>query len=187
MITNINCIKGVGKFSNCNSGGITFTNKVLIFGKNTHGKSTLTDIFSSLRNGNNDLIIGRKTFRFTNKQEVIIKAYGKEYIFQNSSWNDVLSNLEIFDTKFITDNVCNTENISFEQQQKLNGVILGDKGQKTLSQINDLTEQITKLGVQKRNLTSNFFNPIITSMISLEEFLELNENEDIGAEIEKKQ
>lgn len=186
MITNINCIKNVGKFKNCNSGGITLTNKVVVFGKNTNGKSTLTSIFTSLREKNNDLIIGRKSFDATENPEVIIKVNDKNYIFRNNVWNEEFSKIEVFDTKFITDNVCNTEEINFQQQQNLNGVLLGDVGKIKLHEIKSLTEQINQLGVQKREITT-FLTPILKGNLTVEEFSKLEQDTDVDRKIKEKE
>lgn len=186
MITNINRIKNVGKFRNCNSGGVTLTNKVLVFGKNTNGKSTLTSIFTSLKNKNKDLIIGRKSFGATENQNIVIRGNDKNYIFQNNDWNEEYSEIEIFDTKFITDNVCNTEEISFQQQQNLNGVLLGDVGKIKLQEIKSLTEQITQKGVQKREITT-YLTPILKSVLTVEQFSDLKEDSEIDKKIKAKE
>lgn len=185
MITNIYCIKNVGKFENCNSGNITLIDKVLIFGKNMHGKSTLTSIFSSLKDGNNDLIIGRKTFGSKEEQHVVIKIDGGNFIFKDGSWNKEYGNLEIFDTKFISENICNTEEIVFEQQKNLNGVILGKEGIVLIDDINNLTENITDLSNKKRDLTNNYLNPILSNKISSKEFIKLERIEGIDGKLGK--
>ncbi len=185
MITNINCIKNVGKFENCNSGSITFTDKGLIFGKNMNGKSTLTSIFSSLKESNNDLIIGRKTFGKNQDQEIIIKISGDTFIFKNNSWNKNYENLEIFDTKFISENICNTEEICFEQQKNLNGVVLGQKGRKLIIDIEILNENITELSNKKRDLTNNYFNPLLANKLFPEEFMKLENIENLDKKIKE--
>jgi len=184
MIKNISYIKGVGKFKDCKAGGITFLDKVLIFGRNTYGKSTLTSIFSSLKNLDSDLIVGRKTFGETAKQEIYIKIDDNNFIFKNGSWNSSYGNMEIFDTKYITDNICNAENISYDQQKNLNQVVLGSKGQKLVNEIKKLTENITELSNKKREMTNNFFNPILQSKSSTEEFIKLEPIGNIDKEIE---
>jgi len=51
MISRITKIKGVGRFQECNIGGRQFDKNTIIFGQNTGGKSTLTDIFWSFKTG----------------------------------------------------------------------------------------------------------------------------------------
>lgn len=185
MITHINCLKGVGKFQNCTAGGITLTNKVLIFGHNTNGKSTLTSILMSLKDKNNNLILGRKTFGYTGDQNIVIKTDNKTFTFQNNSWNEGLPQLEIFDTKFITNNVCNTEDISFQQQQNLNGVILGETGKAILIEIQAITNDINQIAIKKREITT-YFTSIIKKDISLEKFFSLTEKQDVDSKINEK-
>jgi len=64
LIEKILNIKNVGRFVSFSSGlsELSFKKYTFIFGKNTHGKSTLVSIFRSLSTGNSDFIIGRKTF-----------------------------------------------------------------------------------------------------------------------------
>lgn len=186
MITNVNLIKGVGKFRKCDFGRVTFRDKVLIFGKNTSGKSTFTSILTSLKQDNKDLVLGRKTFGFRENQHIVIKAGGKSYIFQSNEWNESYPDLEVFDTKFIADNVCNNEDISFQQQQKLNAVILGDAGKKKLNQIKTLSEKIKQLGTQKKEITI-YLSPPLNEKITIEQFCALKQDKEVDNKIKDKE
>jgi len=184
MITHINCIKGVGKFNSCTASSITLTDKVLIFGKNITGKSTLTSIFSSLKANNVDLLIGRKTFGYNVNQEIVIKTEGDTYVFKDNKWNKYIDCIEIFDTKFICENVCNTEEISYDQQSNLNNFILGKTGHLLVDEIKEITDKITEFGTKKSTLTKTFFNPLIEDDIDLDFFLKLPETKNIDKLIE---
>jgi len=184
MITHINCIKGVGKFNSCTASGITLKDKVLIFGRNITGKSTLTSIFSSLKTNNDDLLIGRKTFGYDGNQEIVIKTEDDTYIFKDNKWNKCLDCIEIFDTKFICENVCNTEEISYAQQINLNNFILGEKGHLLVNEIKGITDKITELGINKSTLTKKIFNPLIGDTIDFDSFLGLSETKDIDKLVE---
>ena len=73
MIEKIDLIRGVGKFKECAPKNITLTDKVLVYGRNTRGKSTFTSILNSLKKNKPNLIIGRKTFGFNSSQEIFLK------------------------------------------------------------------------------------------------------------------
>ena len=123
-------------------------------------KSTFVSILTSLKQNNKDLILGRKTFGVDENQHIVIKANDKNYIFQDDCWNQSYPDLEVFDTKFIADKVCNTEDISYQQQQSLNEVILGDYGKDKSEQIKEISEKIKDLGNKKREITI-YFTPHI--------------------------
>ena len=142
MLKRIQRIQNIGKFADCNAPGCEFATNTIIFGYNTHGKSTLTAILRSLQTGNNDILIGRKTFGVTGSKKVEFdfdaNAVNEKYIFQNKVWNKTNPDILIFDSKFIAENVFEGEGITFDQQKNMNTIIIGKFG-------NDLNEEINKL------------------------------------------
>ncbi len=70
MISRITNIKNVGRFHCCIIGGKQFGKNTIIFGQNTGGKSTLTDILWSFKTGDEAFIKGRKTFGSKGEQQV---------------------------------------------------------------------------------------------------------------------
>ena len=109
MIKRIQKIQNIGRFTNCHPAGCEFAKETIIFGLNTQGKSTLTAIMRSIQTGNNDILIGRKTFGETSDEKVEIdfeeNGQDDKYVFQNGVWNKINPNILIFDSKFITENV----------------------------------------------------------------------------------
>ena len=91
MLKRIRRIQNIGRFADCNSAGCEFKDTTIIFGYNTQGKSTLTAILRSLQTGNNDILIGRKTFGSTSAKKIEIdfeeNSINQNYIFQNKTWN----------------------------------------------------------------------------------------------------
>ena len=125
-------IKNIGKFSNCQIAGCQFNDNTIIYGKNTLGKSTLTSIFRSLQTGNKKIIEGRKTFGSTNQPVIQIRftdGTNREIVDYNShKWSEGNPNILIFDTQFISENVFQGEQITFDNQKSLNQIIIGAKG-----------------------------------------------------------
>ncbi|MCB0368467.1 MAG: hypothetical protein KDD45_03260, partial [Bdellovibrionales bacterium] len=189
MIKRIKKIQNVGKFSDCSSSGCEFKKETIIFGFNTQGKSTLTAIFRSIQTGNNDLVIGRKTFGATSDKriEVDFEENGSNdpYIFQSRKWNKNNPNIIIFDSKFITENVFDGESVSFDQQKNLNTIIIGKRGQELNQEITDLQTLSDKCTDDKRGKTKEFSKHFPGKDFAT--FNALTKNDAIDKEIEDKE
>ncbi|MEN9852627.1 MAG: hypothetical protein RI996_570, partial [Candidatus Parcubacteria bacterium] len=160
MLKRIQKILNIGKFESCIIPCCQFEKETIIFGSNTKGKSTLTAILRSLQTGNNDILIGRKTFGASGSKNVEIdfenNGTNDKYTFQNKAWNKSNPSILIFDSKFIADNVFDGENITFDQQKNLNTVIIGQKGQDLNKEINDLQKLSDDFANQKSDKTREF-------------------------------
>lgn len=148
-------IKNIGKFSNCEIAGCQFNDNTIIYGKNTLGKSTLTSIFRSLQTGNKKIIEGKKTFGSTNQPAIKIRftdGTNRELIDYNShKWSEGNPNILIFDTQFISENVFQGEQITFDNQKSLNQIIIGAKGLDLNIAIQNLQNELTELTERKEN------------------------------------
>lgn len=160
MLKRIQKIQNIGKFADCHAASCEFAKETIVFGLNTQGKSTLTAIIRSIRTGNNDILIGRKTFGATAGKSVEIDfeegGANDKYVFQNRAWNKANPNILIFDSKFIAENVFDGENITFDQQKNLNTVIIGKKGQDLNNEIIALQKQSDDFANQKSEKTREF-------------------------------
>ena len=189
MLKRIRKIQNVGRFADCHDAGREFSKETIVFGFNAQGKSTLTAILRSLKPGNNDILIGRKTFGA--KAGIIIEIdfedgnTNEEYVFRNRAWNKANPNILIFDSKFIADNVFEGENVTFDQQKNLNAVIIGKKGQDLNNEIVALQKQSEEYANQKGEKTREFTRHFPNS--DLEEFKALPEDRDIDNKIKDKE
>lgn len=160
MLKRIQKIQNIGRFADCQAAGCEFAKETIVFGFNTQGKSTLTAIIRSIQTGNNNILIGRKTFGATTGKKVEIDfeeaGANDKYIFQNRAWNKANPNILIFDSKFIAENVFDGENITFDQQKNLNTVIIGKKGQDLNNEIIALQKQSDDFANQKSEKTREF-------------------------------
>lgn len=133
MLKRIKKIENIGRLFTAKPPVSEFAKgRQFVFGLNTQGKSTLTAIIRSIQTGNNNILIGRKTFGVTASKKVEIDfeeevGVNDKYIFQNRAWNKANPNILIFDSKFISENIFDGENITFDQQKNLNTVIIGKK------------------------------------------------------------
>lgn len=186
-------IKNIGKFSNCQMAGCQFSDTTIIYGKNTLGKSTLTSIFRSLQSGNKKIIEGRKTFGSTNQPGIQIRFFdgtNRELIdYSSNKWSDGNSNILIFDTQFISENVFQGEQITFDNQKSLNQIIIGAKGLQLNTEIQNLQNELNELTERKRKLTSDF-NKLLPSSefenITIDKFCTLPELSELDEQISTK-
>jgi wobble nucleotide-excising tRNase len=183
-------IKNIGKFSNCQIAGCQFNENTIIYGRNTLGKSTLTSIFRSLQTGNKKIIEGRKTFGSTTQPGIQIRftdGTNREIVDYNShKWSEGIPNILIFDTQFISENVFQGEQITFDNQKNLNQIIIGARGLELNTAIQNLQNDLNELTERKRKLTSDF-NKLLPSSefenITIEKFCALPELTELDEEI----
>jgi len=138
-IKSIKEIKNIGTFANFKNGGkFRFDKKIIfIFGLNTYGKTTLTDIFQSLKDNNPKIIKNRKTIptqQGDQKVVLSIKENNEEIdlIFQRDDWgeNYLSKYLRIFGTEFIYRNLFTGLSIKRENKENFTDFILGEEGVK---------------------------------------------------------
>ncbi len=106
MIERIISIMNVGKFVNCKTAGdVTFRKLTLVYGENGRGKTTLCDILRSLATGDGDRIVGRKTLGSDDAPSSQILVTGAKHTFTYGAWSQPFSNLAIYDSVFVHENV----------------------------------------------------------------------------------
>ena len=189
MLKRIRKIQNIGRFADCHDAGREFSKETIVFGFNAQGKSTLTAILRSLKHGNNDMLIGRKTLGAN--AGIIIEIdfedgdSNDKFVFQNRAWNKANPNILIFDSKFIAENVFEGESVNFSQQQNLNAVFIGKKGQELNKEIVALQKQGDDFAIQKGEKTRQFNDQFPNS--DLEEFKALPEDTGIANKIKDKE
>lgn len=180
-IKRIKTIQNIGTFANFTGGGsLGFEKLTLIYGLNTYGKTTLTDIFQSLKDNNQNILISRKTIPnqvSSQKIELSIKESSisgeSDIKFENNSWsrNTLSKNLEVFGTEFIHKNLFTGLNIARENKENFTQFILGEDG---VLKANQIAEKKKELGDKKRNIKNQIphfvkgkAEPEIQSFLSL--------------------
>ena len=186
MISRFTIIKGVGRFQDCqNLGGRHFGKNTIIFGQNTGGKSTLTDILWSFKTGDTAFIEGRKTFGFIGSQQVeLFDKDNTAFRFPSVDWNNGFDNIEIFDTQYIQENIFEDNEINFDQQKNLQRIIIGSKGKKLAEEINSLQDEFNEL-TKKKTSKTNEFNQKFKREISVNDFRNLPKHDDVDEKIKQ--
>ena len=189
----IQYIKNVGKFFDCQIAGNQLNENTIIYGRNAIGKSTLVSIFRSLQTGNKKIIEGRKTFGTTGEPKIQIRfsdGINREMLdYSSNKWSEGNPNLLIFDTQFISENVFQGEQITFNNQKSLNQIIIGTKGIELNAEIQKLQNELNELTERKRKLTSDF-NKLLPSSeygnIQIDKFCALPELNGLDDQIKTK-
>jgi len=167
MIKQINSINNVGAFREFpNGGSIQFEKLTFIYGLNTKGKTTLTDILSSLKENEPTLITSRKSIpAVSSNQSVRISVRPHNApnqlpcTFSNNSWTQLNSNddLYIFGSDFIHRNLFTGLSIERQNKENFTIFILGQQGVQLATQVAD----DKRLLRQKRSAVPNLLPPYL--------------------------
>ncbi|MCK5211724.1 AAA family ATPase [Candidatus Parcubacteria bacterium] len=181
QIRRIKEINNIGTFANFSNGGSTgFEKLTFIYGLNTFGKTTLADIFQSLKTNDNTIISNRETIpeiASPQKVNLSVRKYGEneaDITFAGGAWteNEVSPYLEVFGSDFIHNNVFTGLTIERKNKENLTNFILGDQGVQLAEKI-----RIKKkaLGEKKRVLKENIPQYVKTSTEDeINKFIEYN-------------
>jgi len=119
-------VKNVGRLTNLSaSGDVTFRRITLVYGQNGNGKTTLTAILRSLRDGLSAPIDERATLGVQSSPEVKLLLDDGPCSFTSGAWERSRSEIEIFDSAFVTENVYTGDRIDPEHRKNLYQVVVG--------------------------------------------------------------
>jgi len=185
MIEKIISIKNIGRFQDCiPSGDVAFRKLTLLFAENGQGKTTLCAILRSLQSGKPEFISERKTLGVSEQAAVQIRFDGNTVSFTNDSWSDIYSDINIFDSAFIHDNVYSGDYIDHEHKKNLYRIIVGSQGVRLAKQIEELDEKIREANKDinaKRAELEKFSHGV-----TLEQYLAWQPVENIETTIQEK-
>lgn len=192
MLKRISKIKNVGRFKQASCGALQFARLTLIFGRNTYGKSTLGDIFSSISNNDFTLVTSRKTIpEDSSPQEVAISFQsddsGNEYSikFENNTWNPVLptsQKIAVYDDGFYHNNVFAAWQFTRSTKESFSSFVLGSQGVAKAKIIADKNKRKREATIEKNKIQKTSFSEIE----NLEDFLKLKPTETLDQLNEKR-
>lgn len=155
MISRIQEIKNIGTFLSSHPASIELSKLVLMYGPNSQGKTTICDVIKSLKNNDPIYITQRKTVGHTEQPTVSFHfSNGKNAKFQRDLWcidpglGD-MSNIEVFDTTFVFDNVFTNNAIEHKNKENFTRFIIGEKSV-------NLSRELLSLNEQKNELTRKY-------------------------------
>ena len=143
-IKSIKKIENIGRFIECSGADFRFEKLTFIYGLNTLGKTTLVDIFQSLKDNDSNRIFLRKTIpNKQSKQKIIFsikeneKPSEKDLQFKNEGWeqNELSKYLEVFGHDFIHKNLFTGLSIERENKENFTQFVLGEEGVKIVYEI----------------------------------------------------
>jgi wobble nucleotide-excising tRNase len=186
MIKRIQSIKNLGRFLSCDN--TVLGQVVLIYGPNCYGKSTLSDLFRSLEKNDSYIINKRKSINITEPVNICLTflaetEIGEKKLTFNEIWNKNNFNysLEIFDSKFIDENVFTGLNILRSNKENLTHLIIGSENVKFAGEIEKLKkaerELITQYGSLEYLLKEKI--GIFDIGLTFEEFISVEKLESI--------
>ena len=176
-IARIKEIKNIGTFANFTNGAsLGFEKLTFIYGFNTYGKTTLTDIFQSFKENNPQIIQARKTIPAQLGQQKVIFSIKdqteSDIKFENNNWtqNEASKYLEVFGTDFIHKYLFTGLAIERENRENLTQFILGEQGVKLAEEI---ATKKKELGDKRRDLKTKVPNFVKDKIdIEIKKFLE---------------
>jgi hypothetical protein len=188
MLKRISKIENIGRFKSCASGKAQFEKITLIFGRNTYGKSTLGDLFSSIETGVLDSLKARRTIPSDNKPQTAILAFQPEGqketpftlpLATNSDWSHLPNGLRfhVFDDTFLHKNVFLGQLPTRDTKEKFSAFVLGSQGVEKARIIADKNKQKGDATRERSKLKKAVFSDFLDEKV-LGNFLALSLTED---------
>lgn len=183
MLRKIISIRNTGRFLNSAApGNPELSPYALIVGANGSGKTTLCAVFRSLKTGDPDHILGRRTLGAEEPPRIELLFPGGPVRFDGTAWSMANPDIAIFDSVFVAENVYAGEVVEIDQRRNLYRIIIGPEGVR-------LAEEDARLAAESRAKTGEIsgvvraVEPHIPRGMRLEAFLALATDPDIDAHI----
>ena len=187
MIEKFISIKNIGRFRDCSPhGDVTFRRLTLLFAENGRGKTTLCAILRSLKTGQHEFISARKTLGANGPASVQIRFNGNTVLFSNGAWNSIYSDIVIFDSVFIHDNVYAGDYIDHDHKKNLYRVIVGPQGVQLAKQIEDLDGKIRREANPDIKTKTDAVSRNVPHGVAIDAYLAWQPIEDIDNKIQQK-
>ena len=181
MTIGITKFENFGKFKNFNSGdSIKFGHLTLIYGPNAVGKSTGSTMLRSVGANLPGLMTGRHKLGAKNPIEVGLTIDGtRKVTFKNGEWSQAIPGIDVFDDRYIADNVFAGLVVSGQQRFNLLELFLAEKVIKLNQQLAECTANLKKL----QNQLLNFDNEIPMDArpgLTVKEFVEVSPDAELN-------
>lgn len=157
MITKVKRVKNIGKFYDfsCQANELDWHKNTFLFAPNAYGKSTLVNVFRSLRDNEPKHIRARKTLNAVAVPEAVIIVDGVNHVFNGTKWDKSYPAIQIFDAPFIHTNIL-THEIEHEHRKNIHKIIIGAQGVKLAQELAGLKDREKARRKQFEDLGATF-------------------------------
>lgn len=184
MLKKIIKIENLGKFVSFTKaqGDVEFRQTTLIYGENGQGKTTLADVLRSLATNNPFPIQGRRIDSTNPVVEIRLETETVRYT--NSTWSNTVSNIEIFDSTFVNDNLYSGHVVAHDHLKNLYHFVLGQSGVQLAQNIDKLDTAIKQKNDEIKNKALEI-EAAVKWEGKIQDFISLQPITDIDALIKK--
>lgn len=189
MLRKFISIQNVGRFEKYSvRGDLEFRRLNLIYAQNGRGKTTLSHILRSVASGNTSYVNERNTISagVSAKPEISVLIDDKKIALKGDKWSNTYPNIEIFDVKFVNDNVYTGYYVDVEHKRNLYRFIVGEEGITLSSAIDKLAEDIRSINIVINDKKSDI-EVALNSDYDVDEFAQILVPDDIIDQVEKAQ
>jgi len=188
VIEKIVAIQNVGKFENyAASGDVSFRRLTLIYGENGSGKTTLCAILRSLRDGNSDYVEERRRLGVgSGTAAVELRVKGETARYHGGQWTKKMPDMEVFDDRFVTENVYAGQTVEPEQRRKLHRFAIGEEAVRLAETVDDIAGKIEGINASIREVEASIRKHILDGM-EITAFVALEPRQDIDPAIAGKE
>ena len=153
MLKRIKKIQNVGRFKSCNGSSVEFDKITLLYGRNTYGKTTLSDVLASISTGNTDAIKTRKSIPVdpTNSRQTVELTFMADGDVSETTvrlngerWEPELPGdlrLHVFDDGFYHTNVFAGRQFTRDTKLNFSAFVLGARGVAKAKEIAEKNKQ----------------------------------------------
>ncbi|WP_103028555.1 AAA family ATPase [Salinibacter altiplanensis] len=160
----------------------------LVFGENGCGKTTVSAIMHSVAKNDPGYITERKTVDSSSDPEAkILNGDGKVLEFTNGSWVGPVdsADVEVLDSHFVNENIYSGHTLSHDHKKRLHRFVIGERGQKLSDRIDRLDTVSRRLSRHIANIETKIEGEITSHDLSVDDFLALEEADDIDAQVQQ--
>jgi len=177
-------IENLGKFASFKNppGDLEFRQATLIYGENGQGKTTLAAVLRSLVSNDPAPIQGRRIESTNPVVEIRMETETVKYT--NSKWSKTVSNIEIFDSTFVNDNLYSGHVVAHDHLRNLYHFVLGQSGVQLAQKIDELDTAIKHKNDDIKNQALEI-EAAVKWEGKIQDFISLQSISDIDALIKK--